>query len=68
MRLPIAIALLFFSACNITPAAQRAIAERRVNLTAWGIYCVPEFCGVGYLQYQRNPLENLDPAKPPIGE
>lgn len=60
------LAMLLLSSCTLTPAAQRAIAERRVNFTAWGVYCIEIVCGVGYLQYQRNPVENLEPAKPEV--
>jgi hypothetical protein len=62
----IALLALSISGCSrLTPEAQKLIAERSVNLTVWGIYCVPEACGIGYIQYQRNPDENLQPAKPP---
>lgn len=47
--------------------AQREIAARRVNITTWGLYCVAQACGLGYLFYQRNPPDENDmtPAKPP---
>jgi len=60
------LAMFVFSGCSrLTPEAQKLIAERRVNLTTWGFYCIPEACGLGYIQYQRNPDETLQPAKPP---
>ena len=49
----------------LDPEALKALAERRVNFTTWGIYCINQACGIGFLQYQRNPIENLEPAKPP---
>ena len=61
------VVLCLLSGCTLTPAAQKALAERRVNLTTWGVYCIEiTLCGVGYLQYQRNPVENLEPAKPEV--
>jgi hypothetical protein len=63
----IAIALLLsmtVGCMTIDPEAQRIVADRSVNFTAWGIYCVNQVCGIGYVQYQRNPIENLVPAHP----
>lgn len=60
----LAILSILLAGCAITPDAQRAVAERRVNLTAWGIYCLEmTVCGIGYLQYQRNP-QKWDQLKP----
>jgi hypothetical protein len=47
--------LLFTSGCSIDPATQLALAERRVNITVYGVYCVNQACGLGYLKYERNP-------------
>jgi hypothetical protein len=64
-----AIGILILAVClggcmTIDPEAQRIVADRSVNFTAWGIYCVNQVCGIGYVQYQRNPIENLVPAHP----
>lgn len=61
----VALLALSLGCSRLTPEAQKLIAERRVNLTTWGFYCIPEACGIGYIQYQRNPDETLQPAKPP---
>lgn len=59
--------LLSITGCSgIDPEAQRELAARRVNFTTWGIYCINQACGIGYLMYQRNPIENLQPANPEI--
>jgi hypothetical protein len=60
--------LLFTSGCSIDSATQLALAERRVYITVWGLYCVNQACGLGYLNYSRNPLETPKPAPPPILE
>jgi hypothetical protein len=60
--------LLFTSGCSLDPATQLALAERRVYITVWGFYCVNQACGLGYLNYQRNPTEVQKPAPPPIIE
>ena len=65
MKTTFALLLLALAGCGtLDPEAMKAVAERRVNFTVWGIYCINQACGVGYLQYQRNPNENLEPAKP----
>jgi hypothetical protein len=47
--------LLFTSGCSIDPATQLALAERRVKITVYGMYCVNQACGIGVLEYERNP-------------
>jgi len=53
--------------CTIPDSAWQEVAARRVNLTAWGINYTGPFglLNMGYVQYQRNPDETLQPEKPP---
>lgn len=68
LRLAVILFLALFEAgcMTIDPEAQKAVAERSVNFTVWGIYCINQACGLGYLQYQRNPKENLEPQPMPV--
>ena len=60
----IAVFLSLTGCAGIDPEAQREIAARSVNFTTWGFYCINQACGLGYLQYQRNPIQNLQPTEP----
>jgi hypothetical protein len=57
--------LLSLNGCStIDKEAQLAFAERSVTFVVWGIYCINQACGIGYISYQRNPVELLTPASP----